>query len=72
MNCAIHPAEHPLLRYGCYQVEAEVRGANEPRRFRVLQTYGHRIECIVGSYDSVSDAVAAIEEHARLMEIELS
>lgn len=72
MNAAIHPAEHPLLAYADYQVEPERAAAGKPQRFRAQQIYGHRIVCIVGSYDTVLLAVAAIEEHAELRQVELS
>lgn len=72
MNAAIHPAEHPLLAYADYQVEPETGGLGKSNRFRAQQIHGGRIVCVVGSYDTVLDAVAAIEEHARVRQVELS
>ena len=72
MNAAIHPAEHPLLAYADYQVEPESGAMGGRKRFRAQQIHGTEIVCIVGSYDTVPQAVAAIEEHAMLRQVELS
>lgn len=72
MRNAIPPAEQPMLAYADYQVEPERAEAGKPQRFRAQQIYGHRIVCIVGSFDTVVAAVAAIEEHAMVRQVALS
>jgi hypothetical protein len=72
MNASIHPAEQPLLAYADYQVEPEPSVPGQPNRFRAQQIRGKRIVCIVGSFDTVVQAVVAIEEHAMVRQVELS
>ena len=71
-NARIHPAEEPLLAYGPYQVVCEKSAFHVDQRFRAQLTAGHRILCVVDSFDTVREAVVAIEEHASLVGIELS
>ena len=72
MNRAIHPAEYPLLAYADYQVVPEAGREGKQDRFRVQQVFGWQIVCVVGSYATVLLAVAAIEEHAMVRQVELS
>lgn len=72
MNAMIHPAKHPLLAYADYQVEPERAEPGKPQRFRAQQIHGYRIVCIVGTFDTVPEAVAAIEEHAMVRQVALS
>ena len=60
-----------MLRYCDYQVEPEAAGYGKPHRFCAQQVHGRRIVCILGSYDTVVEAVIAIEEHAMARNVEL-
>jgi hypothetical protein len=66
MNAAIHPSEHPLAQWGEYHVDPEPAGMGKPNRFRAQRVVAKRIVCVLGSYDSVPEAMLAIDEHMKL------